>query len=795
MIHLRLALRHLLKRKAYTAINVAGLAVGLACCLLIGLYVRQELSYDRFHEQADRIYRVVLDEHTERGVARKAVTAGYVGPLLQETLGGVERAVRLGPMNMLLQRGAHRFRERAVLWADASVFDVFSFHLLRGDSRTALVAPHSLVLTEATARKYFGDADPLGQPILVDNTTSYTVTGVVAAPPANSHLQFDLLASMATVEADHPDWLEDGDAEWVSTYVLTADEHGARAVAAGLPGVLDRHLGTRMREAGEAHVLALQPLADVYLDATRSQPLGRVGSRANVYLFACIAVFILLLAGVNFVNLSTARAAERAKEVGVRKAVGAGRGQLARQFLAEAVMLSAGAGGLALVLAELALPAFRALAGTSLDVHLLADPRVMLVLAATALLVGVLAGSYPAFVLSGYRPVAVLKGSFQTPRGGVRLRRSLVVFQLGISIVLLAATLTVSRQLTFMQHRDLGFDREQMLVLDFGGDSDVVRQYEALKQALAAQPGVAGASASSDVPGTSRIPASTLVQDAQGVFQEAMMVPYMVDHDFIGHFGMELVAGRSFSRAFPADSSLAMVVNEAAVRALGYASPGEVIGRRYRQWGREGEIVGVVRDFHYRSLHQAVAPMTMRVAPVDFRFLTLHLQTAELPRTLASLEEQWRRLVPHLPFDYTFLDERFAAQYRAEERFGRLFSVFAALAFGIACLGLFGLASLATIQRRKEIGIRKVLGAGAPGLVALLSQDAIRLVALAFVLAVPVAFLAMNRWLAGFAYRIDLSPAIFLLAGLAALLAALAAVGYQSIRAATANPVDALRSE
>jgi len=790
--YFKIALRTLLRHRGFAFINVAGLAVGLACCVLILAYVRHEWSYDRHHENADRIYRLVLDVHTPDETAHAAVSVLPFGPALKAEYPEVLGYVRFHDVTALIEHEGRRFQEDHVLYTDGAFFDVFTFPLAEGDPATALAAPYSMVLTDAAARKYFGRTGVVGQTLRVDNADTYTVTGVLREVP-NTHLRFDVLLSLSTWEAANADRTENWTWHNFYTYLLLPGSYDPARLEARLPDFVARQTADLEEDEGVRFTFALQPLTDIYLRSGRVAEIGLTGNLNNLYLFSLIAGLILLVACVNFMNLATARSAQRAREVGLRKVVGARRRQVAGQFLGESVLMSLLALMLALVLGGVALPVFNALVGGAMTLgHFLQGP-LLAALVVGVLCVGLLAGSYPAVVLSGFRPALVLKGRFRSTREGRMLRKGLVVFQFAVSIVLIAGTLIVSMQLDYLRSRDLGFDKEQVLVLDFRGDAEVQRQYEAVKEALAAHPAVLAATASDFTPGSGHGAITASVSLGNGQTREDVFAYILIDYDFLDTYGIEVVAGRGFSRDFPTDATEAFLINEAAVARYGWSSPEEALGRRVRQWGRDGQIVGVVKDFHYESLHHAVAPLFMHVRPDWFRYLSLRIRAEEVHPTVAELEQIWQAIVPQRPFEFTFLDERFDRQYQADARFGRLFSYCTVLAILVACLGLFGLAAFTAEQRTTEVGVRKVLGATVPQLVLLMAKDLTGPVAVAFVVAAPVAYVAMHHWLAGFAYRVAISWEVLLLAGGLALLGALLTVSYQAIRAALADPVKSLR--
>ncbi len=783
------AIRNLVKHRFYTLINVLGLAIGMTCCLLIFLYVQHELSYDQFHEKKDRIYRVVTDIKTPTETLNSWSTSAPMVAYMKADFPEVENMVRFDDAGLLIQRGEQTFQEDESMFADSTFFRVFDFPLLQGNPNTVLVAPFSIVLTEDAAERYFGDEDPLGQRLRMEGEHDLTVTGVMQNVPENSNFTFDILLSLSTrLEKLYPDRAEQWDSFGYGSYVLLAEGANPSTLESKLPAFLNNYVSEEDRDA---YTLFLEPLTDVYF-SDRGAP--QTGSLTNVKIFSVIAIFILLIACINFMNLATARATERAKEVGIRKVVGAVRGQLVGQFLCESLLLSLLAFALALLAGELLLPAFNQLSGKTVATSILQHSYHLPLFLGVALVVGLLAGLYPALMLSGYKSVAILKGRFSSSRRGVVLRQALVVAQFAISIMLIAGTAVVYTQLDYMRNQALGFKKDQMLVIDFRYDDAVQEKIEIFKQQLGNNPNVRSVSASSSVPGEGNNGAFSEVENPAGDMQASNVNLFYVDHDFLEQYEMPLAAGRAFSRDFATDTA-ALIVNEALVRSYGYASPEAIIGKRFSQWGVEGEIVGVVKDYHFRSLQQVIEPMTIRLEPSRARFISLNLRGDDIPATVSALKQQWQTLAPQRPFNYFFLDQAFDEQYRAEVRFGQLFIYFAGLAIFIACLGLLGLISYTIVQRTQEIGIRKVLGASESSIVRLLSQNFLKLVLVAFVVAVPLAWYALDQWLADFAYRVAMPWWIFALAGLLATAIAMLTVSVQSVRAATANLVDSLRSE
>ena len=789
--YFKVATRNLVKHKFYAVINVLGLAIGMTCCLLIFLYVSHELSYDSLHTKSDRIYRLVTDIKTQTETLNISETSPPMAANIKTDFPEVEEIVRLYDARFLLQRGDRIFQEDEAMLADSTFFRVFDFTLLKGNPSTALVDPFSIVLTEDAAKKYFGDEDPLGQRLRMEGEYDLNVTGVMQNVPENSNFAFTVLISLTTREKLYPEALENGGDFSYQSYILLSEQATSSALAAKLPAFLDKHVGKSMREYNMYYSLFLEPLSDVYF-SDRGAP--RTGSLTNIKIFSVIAVFILLIACINFMNMATARATERAKEVGVRKAVGAIPRQLTLQFLCESLLLSLLAFVIALLVSELLIPAFNHLAGKVVTTGIFQHTYYLPFFLAIALGVGLLAGIYPALVLSRFKSVAILRGRFSSSRRGILLRKALVAMQFTISIMLIAGTAVVYTQLNYMRSKVLGFKKDQMLVIDFRGDDAIQEKIETFKQQLGNHSSIQSISASSSVPGENNNGAFTEIENPAGNMQASNLDIFFVDHNFLEQYEMEVVAGRRFSKEFSTDTS-ALIVNEALAESYGYAAPDEIIGKRFSQFGVKGEVIGVVKDYHFKSLQQEIEPLAIRLEPVVARFFSLNISTDDMPATIAALQEQWQNLAPQRPFNFFFLDESFDQQYRAEVRFGQLFIYFAGLAVFIACLGLLGLISYTVVQRSKEIGIRKVLGATESSIVRLLSRDFLVLVLIAFMIATPIAWYASQQWLADFAYRTPMHWWVFALAGLTATFIAMLTLGFQSVKAALANPIDSLRNE
>lgn len=789
--YFKIAFRNLWRHKAFSFINIMGLAVGMTACFLIFLYVRFELSYDAFNSKADRTYRVVADLKTPSDLLHTTGPAWAVAPFAKNEFPEIESFTRVLNDQLLVRKGDIKFQEDNIAWADSALFNIFDFKLVKGDKRTALKEPLSIVFSETAAKKYFGNKDPMGQTLLVTGDAyPATVTGVMKDLPENSQVKADMFLSMSTITQKFNANL---DSQWgnygVRAYFLMKENTNVAAFEKKLPAFLVKRNGDEMKKLQMFPTLHLEPLRDVYLRSTRDG--NTTGNINNVYIFSIIAIFILLIACINFINLTTARSAERAKEVGIRKVVGAEKSQLMRQFMGESVILCLIAFLLSVLFTALLIPLFNQLAGKTISTGFFQNPSYILLLLATSVAIGLLAGIYPALVLSSYKPVVVLKGRFATGKRGNFLRKGLVIAQFTISIALIIATIVVYNQMQYMRNQNLGFNKDQMMILDTYGDPGK----KAFQQALKDIPNVKSTALSGSVPGGGNPGAYSEIENKKGDLQIANLDLYFVDFDYINQYKIKMLAGRGFSNQFGTDSTQAMVINEAAVKTFGYASPQQAIGKRFKQWGREGKIIGVMKDFHYRSLQQDIKPLSMRIELDNCSIVSVNIAGANAAATIAAIEKKWKQFLPNRPFTYFFLDEFYDRQYRSEIRFGNLFLNFAILAIFISCLGLLGLASYSTIQRTKEIGVRKVMGASVAGIVNLLSKDFLKLVLIAFVIAAPIAWFAMYKWLQNFAYRASLGWWAFALAGLAAVIIAFLTVSFHAIKAAIANPVKSLRTE
>ena len=812
--YFKVAFRNLMRNKVYALITLSSLAVGIAACLLSSLYIQDELSYDRYNDKAGRIARINCHMVRE-GMEVDLAGAGFpVAEILMAEFPEVENAVRFRDEGSAkVEIGRSVYMEKRVVYSDPSFFAVFSVPLLKGDRHTALAAPRSVVLSRTTAEKYFGAADPVGRVLRIDGKQEWRVSGVFADIPRQSHFHFDLIASLSTLDMAKDPSLRAWMGFNFQTYLLLRPGASPAALEAKLPLLFRTHLGPEIKQFMGISLdefmakskmrmdYSLQPLTAIHLHS-KSGPLDFEpnGDVKYIYLFATISLFILMLAIVNFINLSTARSLSRAKEVGLRKVLGSFRRDLIKQFLTESLILCLLALGVACLLLAMVLPLFNGLTAKELALGTLATPGAMAEALALVLLVTIMAGAYPAFLLSAFRPAPILRGQAPGGAGSGRLRRSLVVFQFAVSAVLIVGTIVVFRQMHYIQNKKLGFDKEQVLVLR--NASRLGDRADTLKQEMLKYPQVAGATLSSFLPVPSsraRLPIARA--DHPNPAQALPVSFWRIDEDYLATLGMKLAAGRNFSSRIAGDARSA-IINRAAASYFGFASPlGEKLVMLDEDAMERGvsatvsvTVVGVVEDFHFESLRELIAPLVLLRRPSSGN-LILRVRPGQIAAVLRTLRAKWKALAPGEPFEYSFLGDDFAAIYESEMRTGRIFAIFAVVAVLIGCLGLFGLASFSAARRTKEIGIRKVLGAAVHEMATMLIRDYVLLVGLANLIAWPVAYFLMRRWLQDFAYRAPLGFVPFVLAALLGMAIALLTVGWQALRAARANPVDSLRYE
>ena len=801
--YFKVVLRNISRNKLYSFLNIAGLAIGAACCILILLYVQDELSYDRFHENADRIYRVNSNFTIKDRNMKMATTAHVQGPMLQSEYPEVVNYVRFSGYGSprVLRFDDKKFTEEKFLWVDHTVFDVFSFRLIKGNPKEALVKPDTVVITEAIAAKYFGRENPIGKKLRVHDDTYYTVTGVMANLPKNSYFQPDFMASFSTLKLKSSGNVAGDLVSSVNycTYLLVRKGTDYKVLEKKFTGFVDKYLAAVLKSLGGAVKFELQPLTAIYLHSDREFELEPTGDITYIYLFSGIGLFILLLAVLNFMNLSTARSANRAKEVGLRKVVGASRPQLIRQFLGESLFLTFFALVIALILVYILLPTFNSISGKVLSTGYLSNPYLLLGLLGLFLFAGLLGGSYPAFFLSAFRPVAVLQGKFKKGAKGSALRIILVSLQFTVSIVLIIGILIINKQLNFVHNKKLGYDKDHVIALRVRNE-ETRKKIEVIKSELLRHPDISHVSASSSLPlGRNSFNA----HHVGGKPKDELIMLYTqnVDENFFDTYKIEMVRGRNFSKSYATDARESIIINEAAAKKLGWTD--NALGKELELFMsvdslKKYKIAGVVKDYHFQSLHEKIEPLVLYNANPyggDFNRLSIRCKPGNIRDTLAFVQAKWREFDSKYPFEFVFLDDRYESLYRAEEQLAQLFGYFTVLAIIIGCLGLFGLSTFSAEQRTKEIGIRKVVGASIPGVVVLLVREFTKWVFLAVLIAWPVGYLLMNKWLNNFAYRTTLGFDTLLLSAFLALLIALLTVAYQAVKAALANPVDSLRCE
>lgn len=805
--YLKTAIRSLNKNKGFTTINLLGLTLGLTSCLMIVLYVVDELSYDKYNVNHERIFRVNAELKLGDNQASYAVCMPPLAKTLKAEYPFVAQSARIKPAGTThVKKGNLTIVENRIAFADPGVFTIFTLPAISGDMKTALKDPQTVVLTESTAKKYFNTTDAVGKTIVFNDKDNFKVTGVIKDIPQQSHFNFDFFVSMESLPDSRTNkWLENN----YNTYVLLKDKKDAKALQASLPTFLRKFSGQEMQadlgmsydqfeKSGSFFRLNLSPLDEIHVKSARIGELSPNGSAQYVYIFSAIAIFILLIACVNFMNLSTARSANRAREVGVRKVLGSSRKHLVFQFLAESTLVTLLATAAAFVAAIILLPLFNQLAGKDIVLTMPTLQWLIPVLFVVVIMVGALAGSYPAFYLSAFQPVAVLKGKLSAGFKSSVLRNFLVVFQFSISVFLIIGTLVIYNQLNFIQTKNLGYNRNQVLVIQ--NAFELSGEAATFKQELSRLPGVVNSTMTGFLPtsgwGNTRI----FFKDATLNQRESLFPQtWEVDADWIPTLGMKMAAGRNFSREMQTDSS-AVIINESAAKFLGFKDAGDQT--LYQSLGGKTEltntikyhVIGIVKDFNFRSLREKVEPMVLKLGKNNGA-VSVKANTANLPALMSQVKNVWSKFSPGLQMNYSFMDQDFDAIYRSEQRVGKIFVIFTVLAIIVACLGLFGLAAYAAEQRTKEIGIRKVLGADVSSIVAMLSRDFVKLVLLAVAVAAPLGWYLMNKWLQDFAYRVHIQWWVIAVAGIAALLIAFVTISFQSVKAALLNPVNSLKDE
>ncbi|HEB62257.1 MAG TPA: ABC transporter permease [Bacteroidetes bacterium] len=807
--NLKIAWRNLIRNRSHALINILGLAIGIACCLLILLWVADEMSYDKWNEKASRIYRVAPEVNFGAAHKQYAVAPAPLAAALKNDFPEVEASVRFRNYgSSLVKVNVHNYKENNIIYTDSTLFHVFSLKMIKGNAEVALIAPNSLVINQRIAQKYFPNEDPLGKVMTFDNQTDYTITGIIENMPSNSHFNFDFFVSLAgEKEANDGIWISNN---FQTYYVLRAGVDVSQFEAKVFPHLLGKYIGPQLQtmmgksyedlaKSGAFIKYHFQPLRDIHLNSDLVGELGANGNIQYVWIFLITALFILFIAGVNFMNLSTASSSIRAKEIGVRKVLGSLRSDLVSQFLVESFLLVSIAFFIGIMLAQVVLPYYNNLTNKELALGI-SEPIFWLMSIVGIILIGILAGSYPAFYLSAFAPIKTLKGKLLEKGSNFNLRNSLVVFQFLIAVLLIVGTIIINQQMNFIQNKKLGYERDKVLILN-GSYTLSSNQAKAFKEELLKNPKITHVSVSGFLPVPSSRSDAPLCKTAELKEDNCVSIQmWKVDDDYIPTLGMELVAGRNFSAELPTDSS-SVIINETAAKLYGFENP---IGQKVFGSGsfdskgnillEEKRIIGVVKDFHFESLRQNIGALSFLLSP-NTGNISIKTSTDQLPVLISEIEQTWKKFVPAQALSYHFLDDSFNQVYRSETRISRIFGIFSGLSIFIACLGLFGLAAFATERRFKEIGIRKVLGASTVSIIALLSKDFLKLVVISFFIAIPLAWYYMNNWLENFAYHVNIEWWVFLLTAAVAITIAFLTVSFQSVKAALANPVKSLRSE
>ncbi len=801
--YFKVAYRNLIRNKVFSIINISGLAFGMAACILISLYILDELSYDRYHEHADRIYRVSREFLNDDGVTNLHLgqVAPPFGPLMDGDFEGIiEYTVRMLPSGgSLISYEDIHLEQDGVFFAEPALFDIFSFEVLKGDKNTMLTEPNSVVISESFAEIYFKGTDPIGKTMRYDDMLDVKVTGVTKDVPRNSHFHFDCLISFVTVENffGRENMMGNWGSNNYATYILLKEGYDPKELEGEFPEFLNRHIQSDESDlkASDWTRLNLWPLESIHLHSHLDTELETNGNITFVIIYGAIALFILLIACINFMNLSTARSLKRSKEVGLRKVVGAHRFNIFNQFIAESVTYSLLAVIIALVIAALVLPYFNNFIEKDLALALLVQPKQLIVFILIVLLSGLIAGSYPAVYLSSFHPVKVIKGSLTDKKSALSFRHLLVVFQFLISIILIIGVGVINDQIEYVKSKELGFERENILVLPTS--DEIYDKYELVKSRLLDHPGITKVAMSSRVPSGRLLDSNSTEAEVNG---ELKPIPFRVadihvDHDFLNVLGANILAGRNFDDQLASDSVGAYILNATAVREIGWSNAEDAIDREFHYGNTSGRVIGVVQDFHFESLHQEIAPMIFLITSGRRISVMVKFLDTEKNEVFEFLKEQWATLRPNYPFTYYYVSENFDEQYNSEDRLGKLIQYFSGLAILIAVLGLFGLVSYSTEQRTKEIGIRKVMGASVTDILLLLNTAYLRLVVIAIVISIPVAWWGMTKWLGTFAYHTNVQMVTILVSGIVAFLIATVTVSYRTWRSANTNPAATLKYE
>ncbi len=792
--YFRTALKNLTNNRLYSFVNITGFSIGIASCMLIFLYIQYELSYDSFNTNADRIYRLTEILHLPKEDNARAVSSPPMASTLQSSLPEIQKTVRINFSGRIISYNENKIHGTSIIYADSTLFDIFTFPMIQGNPRTALVNPYSIVLTETTVKKYFGTEPAFGKTMKLSDTINLTVTGIIKDVPENSHLGFDCILSRTTIfelnkQNEDNNWFDNN--YW--TYLLLPPGYDYRSLEPKIDGVIEKAMVQARKETGLWYNFKLQPITDIHMKSDLRAEIKPNSDIKYIYIFSAAAILILLIACINFINLSTARSVKRSKEIGLRKVAGAMRGQLISQFLSESSLFAMVAGAFAIGIILLALPYFNQFTGKVLTLNYLLNPAIQFIYLGIILSVGFLAGLYPAILMSSFKPVKAIKESIKHGWQDVLIRKGLVIFQFTISVILISSTAFIFEQLRFLQNKKLGMKKDQVLQIPIQYE-DLSRtktiQYELRKISGVVNVSITSFSFKEGVPWVATLPEGASENE---VFSISSMA---VDENFLSTYQIALVTGRNFSSEFPTDTSESFIVNETAVKYFGWGTPLQSIGKTI-DWGlgKKGKVIGVVKDFNFSSLHDNIRPLIIHILPDDYGFVAVLVKPGNINQTIKHIENAWKNIATNSPFAYSFVNEDFENLYKAEHNMQTVLSLFTLLSVFISCLGIFGLAAFTIRQRFKEIGVRKVLGASVSNIAGLLSKDFLKLVVLAVIIASPIAYFGIYKWLESFAYRINISWWIFLVTGIAVIAIALATVSFQAIKAALANPVKSLRTE
>ena len=792
-----IAWRNLMHNKLFSFINIAGLAIGIACCALIYLYVQREISFDRFNKKADRIYRITSIIHQPNGINNYALSSSMVAKRIQANFPGVEQITRLEFSKRNISHKDKNFFDTKLAYADSGFFNIFTLPLIEGNPSKALIQPYSIVLTESTAKRYFGTEPAFGKTLQFSDSISLTVTGIMKDVPENSHITFDAILSRTTLtdmNKSNIEWKDQLEKDWfycsLYSYILLDKKSNYKDLEKNIANIFNKETAEIKKATGLALDIKLMPLTDIHLKSQlEAEPkwVAR-GNILYVYIFSATAILILLIACCNFINLSTARSINRSKEIGLRKVIGARRDQLISQFLGESVIYTLIATIFSFILLLMFIPLFNNL----LETHLQVNVDIIWLYCLIICCVGFLAGLYPAILMSSFAPIRSLKGAVKHGLSDIFFRKGLVVFQFTIAIALIVGTSLILKQLGFIQNRNLGLNKEHLVSLELKGEDS--RRTDVIVKELSEHPDILNATVNGF--NFKGLPNLTLLPEGTPENEVTSSPVFSADENFIPTFKIQLVAGRNFSKAYTTDEAEAFIVNETAVKTFGWKTPKQALGKTI-DWpfGKRGKVIGVVKDFNFASLHENIEPVLIHIFKPWFGFVTVRLKGKNVSEEMNHLESAWKKVAVSSPFKYAFLEDDFNSLYESEKKLRNLLSTFTLLAVIVACLGLFGLASFTIKQRVKEIGIRKVLGSTSLSIVKLLSKDFLKLVILSLVIASPIAFYGISKWLQGFAYKTEISWYIFVIAGILTIIVALVTVSFQALKAARSNPIKSLRSE